>query len=343
MSTDGPSAVGETSVFDAPRAVDRDPVAYAWFLVLGAWGLAGGAVGTAVGVTLQVTRAVADAGATFALCGMLAGAALGALALYVERSGSGARPELTDARGTRFRPLHGLVLGAPVVVAVPASLWMAVVSSVALDSLVPAFTFGMVAVGVGWGGVRVWARHRLARALESLEVGRAEHAVPVLVRLGSAWWTGRNVRSTARLNLAMLALNDGDGDEALRWVEGVSGGVAGAWAATTRALGLLLRGDPPDDAEHWLTLAVNAPGGRAVQPEADAVRVLLVWRQDGETVARQVGEQLLGPTATALHRALLATLRERAGQIESARDLRTDDVLSLLAGRLGGAIPELVR
>lgn len=331
----------ETSVFDAPIAIERDPVAYTWVLVLGSWGLAGVSVGTAIGVTLQVTRAMADAGAVFGMSGMAIAALVGGLALAVERTRSEARPELIDARGITSRPLHGLLLGIPVVAALPSLVWLAVIGSVALGSLIPALTFAMVALGVAWGGMRVWARHRLARALEALELGRTDDALRVLGRLGTSWSTGRNVRSAARLNLAMLALNAGNGDEALQWVDGVTGGVAGAWAATTRALGLLLRGDPPADAEEWLTIAVSAPGARAVQPETDAVRVLLVWRQDGAATARDVAEQLYGPTATVLHRALLAALRERAGEIDGARELRTDDVKSLLAGGLGGAIVEL--
>jgi hypothetical protein len=93
----------------------------------------------------------------------------------------------------------------------------------------------------------------------------------------------------------------------------------------------------------WLSKAMTGPGARAVQPEADAVRVLLVWRKDGEAEAREIGEELVGPGATALHRALVAALRERAGDADGARALRTEDVQGLLMGGMARAIPELRR
>ncbi|MEQ1565258.1 MAG: hypothetical protein ABMA64_06440, partial [Myxococcota bacterium] len=251
------------------------------------------------------------------------------------------RPELTDASGRRIRPLHGALFAAPAAVGVPALAALAAVGSVAVGSAVPGVAFGLGAALVGWGGVRSIARHRLTRALEALERGQLAEGIEVLHALAATWFAGRGVVSTARLNLSMLALNAGNADEALAWASGVRGNAARSWASTTRALALLIRGDPPEDAEDALADAARGAAGRAVQPESDAVRILVVWRRDGEESARQLAEALYGPGATPLHRALLARLRERCGSAGGAAELRSAEVHALLAGGLGGAIAEL--
>lgn len=324
-----------------PPIAERDPVVFVWGIVLLAWGASGAAVGTAAGVTLQLTQGLDQAAPAAGVGGMVLGALSGAGAMLLERAKAERRPELTDMRGGRSRPLHGILLGVPVLAAIPALLWLVVIASIGLGNLVPAVTFGMLALGVAWGGLRVWSNHHLARALESLEEGRTGEARIALQRLAERLVASRGAKTAARLNLAMLALNDGDGPSALLWATAPPRSGAFAWAAVARALGHLLCGDPPDEAEVWLTKAMTGPGARAVQPEADAVRVLLVWRRDGEAAARQVGEELLGPGATGLHRALLAALRDRAGDAAGAAALRTEEVEGLLLGGLGRAIPEL--
>ncbi len=325
----------------APPDTEHAPIAWSWVTALLAWGLAGATAGTAVGATLQLVFGVPNAGASWGLGGACVVAALGGLALAAERNLAGQRPELTDVRGQRSRPLHGLMLGVPVLVALPSLLWLVVVVTLGLQSWVPALTFGMAAVGVVWAGQRVWSNHQLARTLEALELGRTEQARAALERLAANPFVSRGARTAARLNLAMLALNEGDGDAAVDWADARPGTGAFAWAAVARSLGHLLRGDPLDEAEEWLGRAVSDPGGRAVQPEADAVRVLLVWRREGEAAALAVAEELHAPGATVLHRALLAVLRDRAGDRDGARALRTDEVELLLYGALGRAIPEL--
>jgi hypothetical protein len=334
-------ARGASSGAFEPPLVDREPWMYSWILVIGAWALAGAAVGTAAGITAQWVRGIAAAGAVAGIGGIFVGGMFGAAALASERARSVYRPELTDARGARVRPLHGALLALPSGVAVPALLWLVVLGTVALRSWVPAATFGTGAFVVGWASVRAVARHRLTRALEALEQGRPEDAVGPLHQLASSWLAGRSVRGAAALNLAMLALNAGNAEETLRWASQVRVGAGRAWAATTRALALLLRGDPPEDAEEALAEAARAPAARAVQPESDAVRILVVWRREGEAPARRLAEGLYGPAATALHRALLARLRERTGEADGARELRTAEVQALLGGGLGGAIAEL--
>jgi hypothetical protein len=88
-------------------------------------------------------------------------------------------------------------------------------------------------------------------------------------------------------------------------------------------------------------LPAVAFGMIAVVVAVAGVRVLLVWRRDGEQAAREVAEHLFGPQATALHRALLARLREKAGELDEARGLRGAEVRQLLSGGLGQAIHEL--
>jgi hypothetical protein len=144
------------------------------------------------------------------------------------------------------------------------------------------------------------------------------------------------VRTTARLNLAQLALTDGDGEGALRWAEQVRGGTVGAWGAVVRALAHLLRGDPLEDAERALGEALASRHAGVVQAEADAVRVLLVWRRDGRDQARLLADSLYGPASSALHAALLHAARQERGP-------GGPEVAAVRASGLGQAIPELWR
>jgi hypothetical protein len=326
------------NAFEAP-AEEQDHEGWGWVNVLVAWGLAGAAVGTAIGATLQLSGAAAN-GASVGLGSALVGAVCGGGALAVERSRADRRPELVDTRGQRSRPLHGLLLGIPVLVALPALGWLVVVVSVGWSSWVPAVVFGMLGLGVAWGGQRVWSSHRLTRALEALELGQRDAAVRELESLAKSRLASRGVRVASRLNLALLALAEGDGHAAVDWAE-VPSPTSGAyaWAAVTRALGHLLRGDAPEEAEGWLQKAVSGPGARAVQAEADAVRVLIVWRQSGAEEARRLAEQLWSPGATTLHRAMLLVLRQASG--DPVEELRSEEVEGLLRGALGKAIPEL--
>lgn len=324
-----------------PPVASRDPAVYAWLVVVASWGIGGATLGTAIGATLQLTQGMAWAGMSLGIGGMGLASMLGAVAMMIERSRSALRPELTDMRGTRSRPLHGVLLGVPVAVMIPSLVWLLIVASLSLASLVPAVTFGMLAVAVAWWGLRIWSNHQLARALEGLEEGRTGEARLALKSLAERVVVSRSARTAARLNLAMLALSDGDGVSALGWAHAPARSGAFAWAALARALAHLLNGDPPEEADAWLARAMSGPGSRAVQPEADAVRVLLVWRLEGEAAARRIGEELVGPGSTTLHRALVAALRERAGDRDGARAMRTEEVEGLLLGGMARAIPEL--
>ncbi|MEO0606306.1 MAG: hypothetical protein AAF211_33060, partial [Myxococcota bacterium] len=122
--------------FDPPASLPAElarerTTARRWALVVGAWGLATTAVGTAAGATLQV-MGNPDAAARLGLLGLVAGVCLGMVALLLERTQASRRPELLDGRGLGDRPLHGAVLGLPIVIALPALLWLVVIASVAL-------------------------------------------------------------------------------------------------------------------------------------------------------------------------------------------------------------------
>jgi hypothetical protein len=318
-----------------PPTLERGPVVKPWLAVVGSWSLAGACVGTAVGATLQLTQGW-HASAELGLAGMVVFGGVGLLALAVERGWSVGRPELVDARGWRSRPVHGVLLGIPVGLAVPALLWLVVVGSVAAASIAPAFVFGTAALVAAWAGRRVWSSHRLARGLEDLETGQRDLAVAELVRLAQSPLVATGARTAARLNLAQLALTDGDADGALRWCEHVSTGSAGAMAAVVRSLAHLLRGDPLAEAEGWLGHGLVTRHAGSVQPEADAVRVLLVWRRDGREQARELAERLYSPAASALHGALLFASR-------GERIAGGPEIEALKACGLGRAIPELWR
>ncbi|HHO54594.1 MAG TPA: hypothetical protein ENK18_27895 [Deltaproteobacteria bacterium] len=312
-----------------------------WGGVVGAWGLSGAVVGTSVGATLQLTGAGSSAALLAGTGGLSLGAVLGIGALLWDRAVD--RPALVDGLGGTSRPLHGAVLGIPILLALPALLTLVVVATVALGSALPALIFGATALGVVLAGQRVWSSHRLARALEALEAGRQEEARHTLQRLAQRWWVSARARQTARLDLAMLALQEGQATEALRWLEGLEGGIAGAWASLGRALACLLLDEPHERAEAHLRQALTGPRARAIQAQADAVRILVVWRGKGADEARRLAEQLHGPGATPLHEALLARLRAGAGDDLGAQALSRGPVQALVASGLGRAIEELQR
>ncbi|MEN0063088.1 MAG: hypothetical protein AAGA48_13115 [Myxococcota bacterium] len=330
--------------FDPPaasRTVTRERIATRrWASVVGAWGLATTAVGTAIGVTIQILG-TPDAAARLGIFGLLAGLGTGALALVIERAQSARRPELVDGHGISDRPLHGALLGVPIALALPASLWLVVIVSVAMNSAVPAVLFGLLALALAFAGLRVWAQHRLTRALEALAPPPNADALASLRTLAQSPLSPKQVRMTAQLSIAFTQLQQGQGLEALGWFEGIDDGEAAAWATTGRAMASLLLGQDPRDAEAHLAQAFESPYANAVRAQADAVRILVLWRREGSEPARTLAEALRSATATPLHLALLARLREQAGDLEGAQALTTESVEAFLASGLGRAIPEL--
>ena len=326
------SAVGP---WDTPIEEPHGAGSHRWMSVLGVWGAAGAAVGSAVGGVLQVTQGMAGASSTWGTLGIGIGAAVGAAALVVERRAAEERPMLVDASGRASRPLHGLLFAGPVLAAIPALLVLGVVATVGIGHVAPAIAFGITALAVAWAGVRVWSTHRFTTALEAVERGDLGAARDRLQGLAGAWVATRSARSAARLNLGMMALQQGDGSEALRWYDQVGGRSASAWAYAGRALATLLLGDL-DAAATALGEASASPGARQVQEQLDAVRVLLVWRTEGPEAAQLLGHRLMSPVATPLHRALLLALDVGVGP----RTL-DDEVHAMLDSGLGQAVPEL--
>ncbi len=311
-----------------------------WALVVGAWGLATTTVGTAVGATLQVLG-TPDAAARLGILGLVAGLGVGGIALLLEREQASGRPELVDSRGFGDRPLHGAVLGLPILVALPALLWLVVIASVARGSVLVGILFGVGALGLAFAGLRVLARHRLARALEGLEGRREGGATDELELLARSPLSPGRIRRTARLSVGLARLQQGRGLEALAWFESLDDGEAGAWASTGRAMASLLLGQDPCIAEAHLAEAFASPHAGEVRAQADAVRILVVWRRDGPGDARTLAESLRSARATPLHLALLAQLRAMDGDRDGAEALDSESVRDLVSSALGRAIPEL--
>lgn len=334
--------------FDPPAPTPVDPREVArertttrrWALVVGAWGLSTTALGTALGATLQIVGSP-DAAARYGILGLVSGLVVGGLALALERGQASHRPELLDSAGVGDRPLHGAVLGLPIALALPALLWLVVVASVALRSAIPAVLFGSGALALAFAGLQVLARHRLARALEDLQTRRHPGATDTLEVLARSPLSPRSVRTTAQLSVAMTRLQEGRGLEALGWFEGIDDGEAAAWAATGRAMASLLVGQDPADAEAHLTSAFDSEHAGVVRAQADAVRILVVWRREGPEPARRLAEALLTDAATPLHLALLARLCALGGDPQRAAQLDSPTVQALVDSGLGRAIGEL--
>ncbi|MEO0603117.1 MAG: hypothetical protein AAF211_16880, partial [Myxococcota bacterium] len=192
-----------------------------------------------------------------------------------------------------------------------------------------------------FAGFRVLAHHRLARALEAMEGRRTPGSTATLELLAKSPLSPRQVRRTAKLSVAMTRLQEGRGLDALGWFEDLDDGEIGAWAATGRAMASLLLGQDPDDAEVHLNAAFESPWANEVRAQADAVRILVVWRRDGPREARSLAESLRSGASTPLHLALLARLRGVTDDGPGAASLESEAVRALLDSGLGRAIPEL--
>lgn len=327
-------ALGDRSLHATPFAPPRAEVGrvdWAWLAILVTWGSAGAFVAVAVAVARASPGTWGWIGGAVA-GGAALGAASGLAAFAAERRAAAPGPELIDRWGEGSHPVHGWLYAVPA--------WATCAAALVLASLAGQRdgAAGSVLGALGVAAVRTTRRHRLARALLALDAGDAR-AVAVLRRLGGPWSLRDPFRATARVNLGMYALSRGESAEALSWCEGGATGAAVPWADVTTALARLARGDDPALAAHALNDALRAPEGRAVQSHADAVRILLLWRTEGEPAALGFAERVFGPRATYLHRALLATLLARAGR--EAGELWTEEVVAFRAGPLGRIIPEL--
>jgi len=308
--------------------------------VIGIWALAGATAGTSLGVTLQLTGRHETGASTFGIAGMAGFALLGALAFAWERRRSEARPLVLDGRGRSRRPIHGVLYAAPIGLAMPAVLWLMVVGSVGTNSLAPALAFGVAALGMAWAALRVLSTHRLTRALEDLEDGRLELATSALRALQASVFVRGSTRTVARLNLGTLALQQGRLEDAADWLMGIQAGQAGAHARVGLALVRVLQGQT-EMARGLLAQAMSGRAARAVQDQADAVRILVVLEEEGLSAALEFGERVLGPRSSGLHVALVGALRsEPDGMPDSL--LSQPGAAAILSSGLAERVPVFV-
>jgi len=209
----------------------------------------------------------------------------------------------------------------PIGIALPAVLWLMIVGSVGTNSVIPALAFGLAALGMAWAALRIWSTHRLTRALEALELGRTEDAARSLSTLQATVFVSRKTRIVARLNLGTLALQQGRLDESASWLFGIEAGQAGAHARVALALVRAIQGRTAD-ARGLIAQAMSGRSARAVQAQADAVRILVVLDEEGEVSALEFGERVLGQHSSGLHQALVGALRSPPG---SPRDALLDE------------------
>lgn len=327
-----------TDPYQAP--VEARP-ASGWALVVAAWGIAGFTLGIAVGFTARALGAPGWSTTLGGAVGMLALGMAGVVVARMERWSAAERPSLVDGRGRVRQPVHAWVFAPPALVLLPALLWLGAGSAWALGSVWGAFPFAAVALGLVLAARQSLAGHRFAVALQLLESGQSEEGTSALEALAGRRWVPARVAVVARVNLGLAALARGDLTSANHWFSGAGTGPGGAWALTGLALVKVLDG-AHDEAEALLAEAMTGASARHVQPQADAVRLLLVLRREGEGAARTLGENLVGPTSTTLFRGLLGAIRRSAGD-DSGADalLNAATVQELRAMGLSRQLPEL--
>ncbi|MCB9668493.1 MAG: hypothetical protein H6736_02845 [Alphaproteobacteria bacterium] len=295
--------------------------------VLLAWMISGAVLGVAAGLTAQLTgQGTSQVLPALCLAGMTT---LGLVAWTIDRRLAEARPAVLDARGHLGRPPHALVYAIPLLAAAPALLVLVVVGSVGMKSFLPALVFGVGGFGLGWAARRLVSSHRLTEALQALEAGEVAVARERLEALESGWISTRRGRTTARLNLGMLALGEGDLERAGRWYLTVDDALGQTFARAGLALVRVLE-DRLDEAERVLHEALASPGSSGVQGQLDAVRLLLTLRQEGPEAAAELGVSLEEPHSGELFRGLLALALLRAGRPQDAARVADPALLAVL-------------
>jgi hypothetical protein len=312
-----------------------------WALVVAAWGIAGFTLGIAVGFTARVLGGPSWAATVGGAVGMVALAIAGAVVARMERWSAADRPPLVDGRGRPRQPVHAWVFAPPVLILLPSLAWLGAGTWLALGSPWAAAPFAAVILGLLLAVRESAAAHWFAVALQRLEAGEPVAGQAALEHLATRFWVPARVAVGARVNLGLAALSTGDLASANRWFTGIDQGPGGAWALTGLALVRVLDGAHAE-AEALLADAMTGTSARHVQPQADAVRLLLVLRREGIAAASALGEHLLGPTSTALFRGLLASIRRSSGDGEGATALLTPTTLhELRAMGLIRQLPEL--
>jgi len=310
--------IEDTDEFDPPQEVGpRTPLVGT---VLLAWMASGAAIGLSVGLTAQLTGVDAGLTSSIGLVCIALMSIAGVAALQVERSLARSRPAVLSRNGQHERPLHAGLYAIPLALALPAIGVLVVVGSVAMSSLLPALIFGTGGFVLGWGARRIVSSHALTAALEAIEVGDLAEARRRLQQIEAGWLATRSGRTSARLNLGMLALSQGDLDRAAAYYLTIEGGSGRAFAQAGLALVRVLQ-QRLEEAEHAVLQAMNSPGSHVVQGQLDTVRLLLLMRQEDDESARGLGDQLLNADAGELFLGLLALLRLRTDDWAGAQQL----------------------
>jgi hypothetical protein len=322
-------------------ATDAAPDASSAFVPV-SWALAGFAVAVTAGFGAALAGAAPWVPPVAAGAGLVAGATLGFALGRWERWSALNRPALVDAAGRRRRPVHPWVHLLPIALGAVALAVLGGLLGAATRSPWPPLSCAALVLGGTVLARQLLAEHQLARGLEHAEAGEVLAGRAQLSALARARWVPRAIRGVAAANLGMLALSAGDLVEAARWFAGVERGQAGAWARTGRALLAVLDGDVAGG-EALIAEVLTGPFARSIGPQADAVRLLLVLRRDGEATALRLGEQLLRPDATALFRGLLCELRLRAGHPIDDGLLAATTLAQLRALGVASKLPELSR
>jgi hypothetical protein len=171
--------------------------------------------------------------------------------------------------------------------------------------------YGGMAVTAGFFGRRHRARQRLQRGVEVLTDDQLAVRRSGLVELATSRWWPRAERDHAAYQLGTLAMAAGELDQAARWLTPLRAGVTGTYARLALALVVTLRGET-QRANDLLGEVHRGRTDPRVRAQADAVRVLLVWREQGDAAALETAERVLAPTSPVLLRGLTAVLRDRA-------------------------------
>ena len=317
----------------APRGRSPIPVGLVW-------SMAGAACGVAVGAWAQVLglqRNVVPAGIGGAVILFF----LGIAAFGIERRRSLAHKELLDGRGRLVRPLAAWLITIPMALGASGFLAFVVVAWLRTGSVTPILLFVLVMIAMLGVSRPVIGSRSLAKAVEALESGRMADAQSRLLAIEAApWWT-RNVRAMAALNLGFLALIQGRLDDAGTWYARANLGRERALARTGLALVRALQ-DKHVEAEEHLTAAGRTGEGRHAQAEIDGVRLLVVLRRDGPHEARRLGDRLMNPASGGLFLAILASARNRSGDVGGAREMLDEPgAREMVDSGFGDLIPEL--
>ena len=301
-----------------------------------AWTMLGALYGLALGTTLDVVQVWDGAGPLFGVGGTASGMLSGTVVLWMERRHSEGRPSVVRADGTRSRPVHLLATVGPLIGAIPPLMWLGMLLSVVLDHLGPALLFGAAAIAAAVGANGAWFSLRFLGALESLELDETQEAVRVLEVLQGHPLAPKKDRVGALIALGGVALQAGQVDVSAKWYAESLQIRPYAQARIGLAVAHALQGRE-EDAEVGLRAALQDPGAVYIQAQIDFLRVLLVWRSEGESSALALGERLYGPASGGLFLGLLAALRGPKG----ADDLLPGGLAAMVPPGLARAVPEL--